>query len=83
MVREALAGLTVRGRAFVAAGLTAIVCAMALGEDSLVRVGVLVTALPLITAAGARPAAATGSRWSAPSPRSWSPPGSPPWCACR
>jgi hypothetical protein len=50
MVREALAGLTVRGRAFVAAGLTAIVCAMALGEDSLVRVGVLVTALPLITA---------------------------------
>ena len=50
MVREALAGLTVRGRAFVAAGLTSIVCAMALGEDSLVRVGVLVTALPLITA---------------------------------
>jgi uncharacterized protein (DUF58 family) len=50
-MREALAGLTVRGRAFLAAGLTAIGCAIALGEDSLTRVGVLVTALPLITAA--------------------------------
>ena len=50
-MREALAGLTVRGRAFLAAGLTAIGCAIGLGEDSLVRVGVLVTALPLITAA--------------------------------
>ena len=38
-VREALSGLTVRGRAFVAAGISAIVCAMVLGEDSLVRVG--------------------------------------------
>ena len=50
-MREALAGLTVRGRAFLAAGLTAVVCAIALGEDSLVRVGVLIAALPLITAA--------------------------------
>ena len=50
-MREAMAGLTVRGRAFLAAGLTAVVCAIALGEDSLVRVGVLVAALPLITAA--------------------------------
>jgi uncharacterized protein (DUF58 family) len=50
-VREALAGLTVRGRAFLAAGVTAVVCALALGEDSLTRVGVLVAALPLITAA--------------------------------
>jgi len=50
-VREALSGLTVRGRAFLAAGLTAVVCAIFLGEDSLVRVGVLIAALPLITAA--------------------------------
>jgi uncharacterized protein (DUF58 family) len=50
-VREALAGLTVRGRAFVAAGVTAIVCAIVLGQSSLTRVGVLVLALPLVTAA--------------------------------
>ena len=49
-MREALAGLTVRGRAFVAAGVTAIVCAMLLGQPALTRVGVLVLALPLITA---------------------------------
>jgi uncharacterized protein (DUF58 family) len=49
-VREILAGLTTRGRAFVAAGLTAVVCAMVLGQDPLVRVGVLVTALPLVAA---------------------------------
>jgi uncharacterized protein (DUF58 family) len=49
-VREALAGLTVRGRAFLAAGLTAIVCAVVLGQPALTRVGVLVLALPLVTA---------------------------------
>jgi uncharacterized protein (DUF58 family) len=49
-VREALSGLTVRGRAFVAAGITAIVCAVLLGQDALTRVGVLVLALPLVTA---------------------------------
>jgi uncharacterized protein (DUF58 family) len=49
-VREALAGLTVRGRAFLAAGVTAIVCAIVIGQSSLVRVGVLVAVLPLITA---------------------------------
>jgi uncharacterized protein (DUF58 family) len=49
-VREALAGLTVRGRAFLAAGVTTIVCSMIVGQTALVRVGVLVTALPLITA---------------------------------
>ena len=31
-MREALAGLTVRGRAFLAAGVTAIVCAVLLGQ---------------------------------------------------
>ncbi|MCW2845178.1 MAG: hypothetical protein JWN22_3094 [Nocardioides sp.] len=50
-MREALAGLTVRGRAFVAAGVTAIVCAMILGQPALTRVGVLVLALPLVAAA--------------------------------
>ena len=49
-MREALAGLTVRGRAFVAAGVTAIVCAVLLGQPALTRVGVLVLALPLVTA---------------------------------
>ena len=44
-------GLTVRGRAFLAAGVTAIVCAIILGQPALTRVGVLVLALPLITAA--------------------------------
>jgi uncharacterized protein (DUF58 family) len=50
-VREALAGLTVRGRAFLAAGVTAIVCAIILGQPALTRVGILVGALPLVTAA--------------------------------
>ena len=49
-MREALRGLTLRGRAFVAAGVTAIVCAVLLGESSLSRIGVLVLALPLVTA---------------------------------
>ena len=50
-MREALAGLTVRGRAFLAAGVTAIVCAVVLGQPALARVGVLVVALPLVTVA--------------------------------
>jgi uncharacterized protein (DUF58 family) len=49
-VREAFAGLTVRGRAFLAAGITAIVCAVLLGQPALTRVGVLVVALPIATA---------------------------------
>ncbi|MEO9324676.1 DUF58 domain-containing protein [Nocardioides sp. C4-1] len=49
-MREALGGLTVRGRAFLAAGITAIVCAVLLGQPALTRVGVLVVALPLATA---------------------------------
>ena len=50
-MREALAGLTVRGRAFAAAGTTAVVCAVLLGQPALTRVGILVLALPLVTAA--------------------------------
>ena len=50
-MREALAGLTVRGRAFLAAGVTAIVCAVALDQGMLARVGILLLALTLITVA--------------------------------
>ena len=50
-MREALAGLTVRGRAFLAAGVTAVVCAVVLDQSTLSRVGVLLLALPLITVA--------------------------------
>ncbi len=49
-MREALAGLTVRGRAFLAAGVTAVVCAIVLDQSALTRVGVLVLVLPLLTA---------------------------------
>lgn len=49
-MRRGLAGLTNRGRAFLAAGITAVVCAVLLGQDSLTRVGVLLVALPLLAA---------------------------------
>lgn len=45
---RALAGLTTRGRSFVAAGVTAIACAVVLGERDLLRAGVLVLVLPLL-----------------------------------
>ncbi|MDF1603061.1 DUF58 domain-containing protein [Nocardioides sp. YIM 152315] len=48
-MREALAGLTVRGRAFLAAGVTAIVCSVMLNQTTLARVGVLLLALTLLT----------------------------------
>ena len=43
----ALAGLTPRGRAFLAAGLAAAGCAVLLGQRDVLRVGVLLLALPL------------------------------------
>jgi uncharacterized protein (DUF58 family) len=49
-MREALSALTVRGRAFLAAGGTAFVCALFLGHDELVRVAALLVLLPLATA---------------------------------
>lgn len=49
-MRDGLAGLTLRGRAFVAAGATAIVCAVLLGQSMLTRIGILVLALPLVAA---------------------------------
>ena len=49
-MREALAALTVRGRAFLAAGITTVVAAIVVGHSSVVRIGVLVAVLPLLTA---------------------------------
>ena len=47
---EALSALTVRGRAFLAAGLAACLCALVLGQKDLLRVAILLVALPLVTA---------------------------------
>ncbi|MCA1223617.1 DUF58 domain-containing protein, partial [Streptomyces sp. 8L] len=47
-LRTALSGLTTRGRAFLAAGLAAAVCAYVLGQPDLLRVGLLLIALPLV-----------------------------------
>ncbi len=49
-MREAIASLTTRGRAFAAAGLAAAACAVVLGQADLLRVGVLLLALPLVAA---------------------------------
>src|SRR5919197_1535227 len=45
-----LTALTTRGRSFVAAGVTAIICSFVLGERDLLRAGVLVLSLPLLSA---------------------------------
>ena len=50
-MRTALAALTTRGRSFLAAGLAACACGLVLGEADLLRVGVFLCALPLVTAA--------------------------------
>ncbi|MGW2636233.1 DUF58 domain-containing protein [Streptomyces sp. NPDC001348] len=49
-VRTALAGLTTRGRSFLAAGVAAAICAYVLGQSELLRVGLLLAVLPLICA---------------------------------
>ena len=46
-VRPALAGLTTRGRSLLAAGLAAAACAVVLGQQDLLRVAILLIALPL------------------------------------
>ncbi len=46
-VRGPLRGLTTRGRSFIAAGLAATACAFLLGQSDLLRVGVLLIAIPL------------------------------------
>ncbi|MFD5317343.1 DUF58 domain-containing protein [Streptomyces sp. NPDC127098] len=47
-LRAAFGGLTTRGRSFLAAGGAAAVCAYVLGQPDLLRVGVLLAALPLL-----------------------------------
>jgi len=48
-IRDGLGGLTFRGRAFVAGGITAALCGVLLGERDLVRVGAVIVLLPLVT----------------------------------
>ena len=50
-MRDALQGLTTRGRSFVAAGLSVLIAAVATSEQDLLRVAVLLLALPLVSAA--------------------------------
>ncbi|MER6345524.1 DUF58 domain-containing protein [Streptomyces sp. NPDC001595] len=49
-LRTALAGLTTRGRSFLAAGVAAAICAYVLGQSDLLRVGLLLSVLPLVCA---------------------------------
>ena len=50
-MREALRGLTTRGRSFLAAGAAAALSAVILGEKDLLRVAALLAILPLLAAA--------------------------------
>ncbi|MCU1692008.1 MAG: hypothetical protein JWM64_1099 [Frankiales bacterium] len=50
-LRDALAGLTVRGRCLLAAGLTLAVCAVVVGQRDLLRAAVFLLALPLAAVA--------------------------------
>src|SRR5450756_2257366 len=52
-MRGPLGALTVRGRSFVAAGGAAAVCGLLIPQPDLVRIGALLMALPLLSAAGA------------------------------
>ena len=47
-LRTALAGLTTRGRSFLAAGIAAAVCAYVLGQSDLLRVGLLLAVVVLV-----------------------------------
>ncbi len=49
-LRTALPGLTTRGRSLLAAGIAAVICAYVLGQSDLLRVGLLLAALPLVCA---------------------------------
>lgn len=49
-MRDALGSLTTRGRAFLAGGLAAVASAVLLDQGALMRLGILVTALPLLSA---------------------------------
>jgi uncharacterized protein (DUF58 family) len=50
-MRQALRGLTTRGRSFLAAGVAAALSAIVLGERDLLRVAILLAVLPLLAAA--------------------------------
>jgi len=50
-VRGALSGLSTRGRSFLAAGLAAALCSVLLGQRDILRIGVLLCTLPLVSAA--------------------------------
>src|SRR5579862_48544 len=52
-MRGLLGALTVRGRSFVAAGAAAIACGVLIPEPDLVRIGLLLLALPVLSALGA------------------------------
>jgi uncharacterized protein (DUF58 family) len=47
-VDQTLAGLTIRGRCLLAAGFAAVICAAALHEVNLLRIGIFLLALPMI-----------------------------------
>ena len=49
-MREALSAMTIRGRAFLAAGGAAALCAIVLGQDDLLRIGALLLLLPVVSA---------------------------------
>jgi len=49
-MRSVLSTLTTRGRAFLSAGVTSAACAIALGQKDLLRVGLLLILLPVVTA---------------------------------
>jgi uncharacterized protein (DUF58 family) len=49
-MRAALKALTTRGRCFVAAGLTAVLCGLGIPEPDLIRVGTLLCVLPILSA---------------------------------
>ena len=53
-MRQLLAALTTRGRSFLTSGILICLVALAMGLDALLRAGVLVTALPLLTAGASR-----------------------------
>lgn len=50
-MRDALGGLTRRGRILLSAGLTTVACAIVVGQAPLIRIGVFVALLPLLAAA--------------------------------
>ncbi|KJS55190.1 DUF58 domain-containing protein [Streptomyces rubellomurinus] len=66
-LRAGIRGLTTRGRSFLAAGLTAMACSYVLGQDALLRVGVLLAVLPVVAVlvvANTRYRVASGRRLS-------------------